>query len=118
MHSDRPEAAKSTRTFDSAYSFSFSITIGLILFIAGLVISLTLGQGTTIGLIFGVPLLLAGLILPLIMMRDLFKTNVVRGECPYCGADITTSDSTLRLQCPSCKEVVAVRDAKLEQVAK
>ena len=48
------------RTFDSAYSFSFSVGIGLVLFIAGLVISLTLGQGATIGLIFGIPLLIAG----------------------------------------------------------
>jgi len=64
MDSDRPDVAKSGRTFDSAYSFSFSIAIGLVLFIAGLVISLTLGQGATIGLIFGIPLLIAGLVLP------------------------------------------------------
>ena len=69
MDANRPEAAKSGRTFDSAYSFSFSIAVGLILFIAGLVISLTLGQSASIGLIFGIPLLIAGLVLPLIMMR-------------------------------------------------
>jgi hypothetical protein len=44
MDANRPEAAKSGRTFDSAYSFSFSIAVGLILFIAGLVISLTLDK--------------------------------------------------------------------------
>ena len=64
MDANRPEVAKSGRTFDSAYSFSFSVGIGLVLFIAGLVISLTLGQGATIGLIFGIPLLIAGLVLP------------------------------------------------------
>lgn len=115
MDTNRP-ASKPSRTFDSAYSFSFSIALGLALFIAGLVISLTIGQGTSIGLIFGVPLLMAGLILPLIMMRDLFKTNEIRGECPYCSGSITTSDSTLRLQCPSCKQVVAVKQARLERV--
>jgi len=47
----------SGRTFDSAYGFSFSIAVGLVLFIAGLVISLTLSDGTSIGLIFGIPLL-------------------------------------------------------------
>src|SRR6267143_1285995 len=69
MNANRPEVAKSGRTFDSAYSFSFSIALGLILFIAGLVISLTLGEGTSIGLFFGIPLLLAGLVLPIVMMR-------------------------------------------------
>lgn len=115
METNRPAASKTTRTFDSAYSFSFSIALGLALFIAGLVISLTLGQGTTIGLVFGIPLLIAGLVLPVIMMRDLFKTNEIRSECPYCGAGITTADSTIRLQCPNCKQLVAVRQARLEK---
>ena len=59
MDPNQPDqVAKQGRTFDSAYSFSFSIVLGLVLFIAGLVISLTLGQGATIGLIFGIPLLI------------------------------------------------------------
>ncbi len=112
MDDKRPDERKSGRTFDSAYSFSFAIGLGLILFIAGLVISLTLGEGT-IGLIFGIPLLIAGLVLPLIMMRDLFKQNEVSGLCPYCSTPIKTSDATIRLRCPACKREVAVRDMKL-----
>ena len=111
-----PPAAKPGRTFDSAYSFSFSITVGLILFIAGLVISLTLGQGTTVGLVFGIPLLIAGLILPVVMLRDLFHRNEVSGDCPYCGAAIKTSDATIRLNCPACKHLIAVRDSMLLKV--
>lgn len=113
MEPQKPAAPRSGRTFDSAYGFSFAIALGLILFIAGLVISLTLGEGTSIGLIFGIPLLIAGLVLPLIMMRDLFKTNEVSGVCPYCSAPIKTSDATIRLQCPNCKQVIVVRDNKL-----
>ena len=113
---DQPEAAKSGRTFDSAYSFSFSIAVGLVLFIAGLVISLTIGQSAGIGLIFGIPLLIAGLVLPLIMMRDLFHHNEVDGACPYCNAPIKTSDATIRLNCPSCKRLIEVRqDASLHR---
>ena len=62
MSSRDPVTEKPGRTFDSAYSFSFAIAIGLILFIGGLVISLTLSDGSSVGLIFGIPLLLAGLI--------------------------------------------------------
>ena len=103
---------RSGKTFDSAYGFSFSIAVGLVLFIAGLIISLTLGEGTNIGLIFGIPLLVAGLILPIFMMRDLFKTNEVSEPCPNCGATIKTSDATLQLRCASCQKVINVRESR------
>jgi hypothetical protein len=112
---DQPAAAKSGRTFDSAYSFSFSIAVGLVLFIAGLVISLTIGQSAGIGLIFGIPLLIAGLVLPLIMMRDLFHHNEVSGDCPFCGAPIKTSDATIRLNCPTCKHLIEIREMTLRR---
>ena len=112
---DQPEAAKSGRTFDSAYSFSFSVAVGLVLFIAGLVISLTIGQSAGIGLIFGIPLLIAGLVLPLIMMRDLFHHNEVSGDCPFCGAPIKTSDATIRLNCPTCKSLIEIREMTLRR---
>ena len=116
MDADRPAAtAKQSRTFDSAYSFSFSIALGLVLFIAGLVISLTVGQSASIGLIFGVPLLIAGLVLPVFMMRDLFHTNEVSGDCPFCGAPIKTSDATIRLNCPTCKRLIEVREMALQR---
>src|SRR5438105_7682707 len=106
------DRVKPGRTFDSAYGFSFSIAVGLILFIAGLVISLTLGQGTNIGLIFGIPLLVAGLIIPIFMMRDLFKTNEITAPCPNCGATIRTSDATLQLKCTKCQREIIVLDER------
>jgi predicted RNA-binding Zn-ribbon protein involved in translation (DUF1610 family) len=115
MSTEEPTTTPRRRTFDSAYTFSFAIAVGLILFIGGLIISLTLGNGTSIGLIFGIPLLLAGLVLPVFMMRDLFKQNEVSGPCPYCSAPVRTSDATLSLMCPDCKNVVMVRDMKLYQ---
>lgn len=113
MSAKEPDSIKSRRTFDSAYGFSFAIALGLILFIGGLIITLTLGDGSSIGLFFGIPLLLAGLVLPLIMMRDLFKQNEVAGPCPYCSAPIKTSDATIRLECPACNRLVIVREMKL-----
>jgi predicted RNA-binding Zn-ribbon protein involved in translation (DUF1610 family) len=115
MSTKEPAAPKRGRTIDSAYTFSFAIAIGLILFIAGLIISLTLGNGASIGFIFGIPLIVAGLVFPLFMMRDLFKQNEVSGPCPYCSGPIRTSDATLSLMCPNCKNVVLVRDMKLYQ---
>lgn len=107
------ETVKSRRTFDSAYGFSFSIAVGLALFISGLIISLTVGGGTSLGLIFGIPLLVAGLIIPIFMLRDLFTTNEIKAPCPNCGATIRTSDATLQLRCQSCQRVIDVRDKQL-----
>src|SRR4029079_5444684 len=114
MDANRPQVAKSGRTFDSAYSFSFSVGIGLVLFIAGLGISLTLGHGATIRLVFCLQLVIDGLVLPVFMMRDLFQHNVVDGACPYCAAPIKTSDATIRLNCPSCKRLIEVRETTLQ----
>jgi hypothetical protein len=116
MSTQEPTPTKPAKTFDSAYGFSFAIAIGLVLFIAGLVISLTLGEGTSLGLIFGIPLILAGLAVPLFMMRDQFKQNAVNGPCPHCGEPIKTSDATIRLECPVCHGQIAVKDSKLYQV--
>jgi len=108
----RPEAARAGRTFDSAYGFSFSIMLGLILFIGGLVLSLTLGMGSGIGLVFGIPLLIAGLVVPLFMMRDIFSRNEIEGSCPNCGTSLKTTDATFSLDCPSCKRRLVVRNMK------
>lgn len=113
MDATGPVKQKSKKSFDSAYSFSFAIAVGLVLFIAGLIISLTLSESTSIGLIFGIPLLIAGLVLPLFMMRSQFKQNDVEGGCPYCGTTLKTSDATIRLECPNCHRLVIVRDMKL-----
>ena len=116
MSANEPATGKPRRTPDSAFSFSFAIAIGLILFIAGLIISLTLGDGSSVALIFGIPLLLAGLVVPLILMRGFFRQTEVSGPCPYCGAAIKTSDATIRLECPGCHGVIGVRDEKLYAV--
>lgn len=113
MEDKGSQTGKAGRKFDSAYGFSFSIALGLILFIAGLILSLTLGAGNSIGLIFGIPLVVIGLVLPLFMMRDVLKHNDVSGLCPYCSAPIKTSDATIRLNCPACNRVIVIRDEKL-----
>jgi len=100
------------RTFDSAYGFSFAIALGLILFIAGLAVSLTLGEDSSFGLLFGIPLLLAGLLVPLFMVRDIFTRDEFEEPCPNCGTMIRTADSTLKLECPKCERVINVRDQK------
>jgi len=114
MENKASETTKVVRSLDSAYGFSFAIALGLLLFIAGLIITLTLGQGTSVGLIFGIPLLVAGVVLPLVMMRGGLKQTIVDGVCPYCDTEIKTSDATIRLNCPACNKKLVVRDQHFE----
>ena len=115
MEVKRSTSVKAGRTFDGAYGFSFAIGLGLVLFIGGLVLSLTLNDGSGAGLLLGIPLLLAGLILPLFMMRDIFAGHSVEGTCPACGTSIKTTDSTIRLNCPGCDKHLLVQDTKFIQ---
>ena len=62
--------------------------------------------------IFGIPLLVIGLIIPIFMMRGLFKSNEIDEPCPNCGQRIKTSDATLQLRCPGCHKVIDVREEK------
>lgn len=113
MEVKRPEALRDGKTTDGAFGFSIAIGLGLLLFIAGLIVSLTLGEGTGVGLLFGIPLMTAGVIVPLFMMRQNFSSQHVEAPCPNCGADIKTSDGTYKLECPSCRKILLVRDSKL-----
>jgi hypothetical protein len=113
MSANEPAKAKSAKSFDSAFGFSFVIAIGLLLFIAGLVISLTLGASTNIGLIFGIPFLIAGLAIPLVMLRGQFAHTDVQGPCPYCNTPIKTTDASIRLECPACHRLMIVRNLQL-----
>jgi predicted RNA-binding Zn-ribbon protein involved in translation (DUF1610 family) len=114
MAEKRTDAVKPAgRTFDEAYGFSFSIALGLLLFIGGLVISLTLGQESSFGLFFGIPLMLAGLVVPLFMMRGIFARDEINAPCPVCGAEIKTTDATMQLDCPNCGKTISIRDGGL-----
>lgn len=113
MDVKRPAAVQAGRTADGAFGFSIAIALGLLLFIGGLIVSLTLGEGDGTGLLLGIPLMMAGVILPLFMMRQNFAGHGVDAPCPNCGASIKTSDGTLKLECPSCHKLILVRDSKL-----
>jgi predicted RNA-binding Zn-ribbon protein involved in translation (DUF1610 family) len=113
MEAKRTQAVKPSRSFDEAYGFSFAIALGLLLFIGGLVISLTVGRESSYGLLFGVPMILAGLVIPLFMMRGSFVRSDIVAPCPACGHEIKTTDSTMQLDCPNCGKVIAVRGMSL-----
>lgn len=65
----------------------------------------------------GYILIFMGIIFPFIGIFG-GTASCVEGDCPYCGyrvRDITTNES---LACPSCKEIIVVRDNKFWTVPK
>ncbi len=75
--------------------------IGLILIVIGIMVSFTV-----VGLIIGVPLILAGIAYPLI------ARSLIRGKCPYCGRNVSALNSRPVINCPGCGKHILIRDKK------
>ena len=66
---------------------------------AGVVLTLT-----GIGAIIGVPLIIAGIIAPIVGLAS------IKGSCPYCGATLRTMKTSQGVTCGACKKRVVLRD--------
>ena len=75
--------------------------IAFILIAVGMMVSLT-----GVGLIIGIPLILAGIAYPLI------ARSLIRGQCPYCGKNVSALNSKPGINCPGCGRLIVIRDKK------
>lgn len=62
---------------------------------------------TGLGAILGIPMILTGILAPLI--GPLIGMRAHAGHCPYCGASLSNLESTHEATCPVCNRVVAVK---------
>jgi len=71
----------------------------------------------TVGMIIGIPLILAALysafFIPPKVNRGLYI-----GQCPHCGADMSATHYQTQVDCPSCAGDVAVRDNRFYALPK
>ena len=88
---------------------ALSIALGVGLIASGIAISFAAGFGTIIGFLFGIPLILAGIGLPYMLLRDSSpaRTEPVKGVCPHCGARIETPEHLRETNCPVCHKPIA-----------
>ena len=86
-----------------------SIALGVGLIASGIATSIAAGFGTIIGFLFGIPLILAGIGLPYMLLRDSSpaRTGPVKGVCPHCGARIETPVHLRETNCPVCHKPIA-----------
>jgi len=62
---------------------------------------------TGLGVILGIPMVIAGVCAPLI--GSLMGLNALRGTCPWCGANVTGVGLFDRFSCPACGKRIMVR---------
>ncbi len=72
---------------------------GFILIVIGVLVSFT-----GIGLILGIPLILAGIAYPFI------ARHIITGPCPYCGIKVSTLGSRSEVKCRACGKPVVIQN--------
>jgi len=62
---------------------------------------------TGLGIVLGIPMIIAGVCAPLI--GSLVGLNALRGKCPWCGANVSGVGLFDRFSCPTCSKRIVVR---------
>jgi DNA-directed RNA polymerase subunit RPC12/RpoP len=70
---------------------------------------------TGLGAFLGVPMIVAGIISPI--MGPVIGFKSARGNCPWCGAPVSCVDSEQSFECDACKQRIAVKDHTFVTVA-
>ncbi len=70
---------------------------------------------TGLGVFLGAPLIVGGVIAPLV--GPMVGMNSLRGNCPWCGAGVSSLNAKGSFECEACRKRVAVKDHKFVQAA-
>jgi DNA-directed RNA polymerase subunit RPC12/RpoP len=62
-------------------------------------------------MVFGIPLILAGILAPLV--GPYLAMNAVRGKCPWCGETITSIGPLNAFFCHKCSHRIAVKEHQM-----
>ncbi|HUN85849.1 MAG TPA: hypothetical protein VMU48_15840 [Terracidiphilus sp.] len=65
---------------------------------------------TGLGVFVGVPMIIGGILAPLI--GPLVGFVSLRGKCPWCGASVTSLNSSQSFACDACHRRIAIRNEK------
>lgn len=94
-----------------AYSgLLFGILVVPMLLIVGTLLCLT-----GLGAILGIPMILAGILAPLIGPMIGIRSH--SGHCPYCGAALSNIESGHNATCPVCNRAIAVKHGMIVRAA-
>ena len=76
---------------------------------------------TGIGAIIGAPMIIAGVVFPLVF--PFLHRTILRGDCPWCGTKVISEQSVMKkiptplgVKCPACKHRLVIRDGKFLKI--
>jgi hypothetical protein len=69
---------------------------------------------TGLGAILGVPMIIAGILAPL--LGPMIGIGAARGKCPWCGTAISAVGGITGFYCHACSKKIAVSDRKFVKV--
>jgi len=84
----------------------FGVIAAPVLIIVGTMICLT-----GLGVFLGVPLIVAGVLAPLI--GPIMGVNAMQGECPWCSAEVSGVGIFDRFSCPTCGKHILMKKHEL-----
>ncbi len=104
MEAEKPPA-------EGAFSgLLFGLIVTPMLLIVGTLLCLT-----GLGALLGIPMIVAGILAPLIGPMIGMRTH--SGKCPYCGAALSNVESTHGATCPVCNHSIAVKHGMIVRAA-
>ena len=101
MDHDQSTETNKTKGKTGPVGWLTATAAGFILMVIGVLVSFT-----GIGLIVGIPLILAGIAYPFI------ARHIITGPCPYCGIKISTLASRSGIACRACGKPVIIQEKK------
>ncbi|MGB7264193.1 MAG: hypothetical protein WBC92_01690 [Terracidiphilus sp.] len=66
---------------------------------------------TGLGVVLGIPLIVAGVLAPLI--GPVMGVNAMHGTCPWCSADVSGVGIFDRFSCPTCSQRIVMKKREL-----
>jgi DNA-directed RNA polymerase subunit RPC12/RpoP len=70
---------------------------------------------TLLGAFLGVPLIIGGALAPVV--GPMVGVHSLRGNCPWCGAKVSSLNAKGSFECDACRKRVEVKDHKFVQAA-
>lgn len=109
-HPAQPHLVEPTPVRAALSGLFFGLVVTPVCLIVGTMLCLT-----GLGAFLGVPMIIAGVLAPLI--GPVIGMSSMRGNCPWCGAPVSSLDSTQHFDCDACHRPIVIRDHKFVPVA-
>lgn len=89
----------------------FGVVVAPVCIIVGTMLTIT-----GIGIIVGIPLIILGVLAPL--LGSVIGLNELKGKCPWCGTKIASIvNHTQDFACPACSQMIAIRNREMQKAA-